>query len=105
MAQASPAILEPIGVLKAYVPGDNTGDVMGDATKRRGRVLGMNPAEDDLTCVEAEVPMAEMGDYAVMLRSLTQGRGHFTLDFERYEQAPEAVAAKVVAEYKVADDE
>ena len=105
MAQASPAILEPIGVLKAYVPGDNTGDVMGDATKRRGRVLGMNPAEDDLTCVEAEVPMAEMGDYAVMLRSLTQGRGHFTLDFERYEQAPEAVAQKVVAEYKVADDE
>ena len=105
MAQASPAILEPIGVLRAYVPGDNTGDVMGDATKRRGRVLGMNPAEDDLTCVEAEVPMAEMGDYAVMLRSLTQGRGHFTLDFERYEQAPEAVAQKVVAEYKVADDE
>ena len=105
MSQASPAILEPIGVLKAYVPGDNTGDVMGDATKRRGRVLGMNPAEDDLTCVEAEVPMAEMGDYAVMLRSLTQGRGHFTLDFERYEQAPEAVAQKVVAEYKVADDE
>ena len=105
MAQASPAILEPIGVLRAYVPSDNTGDVMGDATKRRGRVLGMNPAEDDLTCVEAEVPMAEMGDYAVMLRSLTQGRGHFTLDFERYEQAPEAVAQKVVAEYKVADDE
>ncbi len=105
MAQASPAILEPIGVLRAYVPGDNTGDVMGDATKRRGRVLGMNPAEDDLTCVEAEVPMAEMGDYAVMLRSLTQGHGHFTLDFERYEQAPEAVAQKVVAEYKVADDE
>ena len=104
MAQASPAILEPIGVLRAYVPGDNTGDVMGDATKRRGRVLGMNPAEDDLTCVEAEVPMAEMGDYAVMLRSLTQGRGHFTLDFERYEQAPEAVAQKVIATYKVDEE-
>ena len=103
--QASPVLLEPIGLLKAYVPSDNTGDIMGDATKRRGRVLGMNPAEDDLTCVEAEVPMAEMGDYAVMLRSLTQGRGFYTLDFERYEQAPETVAAKVIAEYKADEEE
>ena len=103
--QASPVLLEPIGLLKAYVPSDNTGDIMGDATKRRGRVLGMNPAEDDLTCVEAEVPMAEMGDYAVMLRSLTQGRGFFTLAFERYEQAPETVAAKVIAEYKADEEE
>ena len=105
MSQASPAILEPFGVLKAYVPADNTGDVMGDATKRRGRGLGRNPAEDDLTCVEAEVPMAEMGDYAVMLRSLTQGRGYFTLDFDHYEQAPEAIAQKVISEYKVEDTE
>ena len=103
--QASPVLLEPIGLLKAYVPSDNTGDIMGDATKRRGRVLGMNPAEDELTCVEAEVPMAEMGDYAVMLRSLTQGRGYYTLAFERYEQAPETVAAKVIAEYKADEEE
>ena len=104
-SQAKPVLMEPIMKLEVVTPEENMGDVIGDLNKRRGRVLGMNPAEDDLTCVEAEVPMAEMGDYAVMLRSLTQGRGHFTLDFERYEQAPEAVAQKVVAEYKVADDE
>ncbi len=103
--QAGPVLLEPIGSLQAYVPGDNTGDIMGDVTKRRGRVLGMNPAEDGLTCVEAEVPMAEMGDYAVMLRSLTQGRGYFRVKFERYEQAPEPVAQKVIAEYKTDDEE
>ena len=102
---ASPVLLEPIGTLKSYVPTDNTGDIMGDVTKRRGRVLGMNPSEDSLTCVEAEVPMAEMGNYAVMLRSLTQGRGYFTVEFERYEQAPEAVALKVIAEYKSAEEE
>ncbi len=103
--QASPVLLEPIGLLKVYVPADYTGDIMGDATKRRGRVLGMNPAEEGLTCVEAEVPMAETGDYAVMLRSLTQGRGYFTMEFQRYEQAPDAIAQKVVAEYKVDDEE
>ena len=70
------------------MPNDNTGDIMGDINKRRGRVLGMNPAEDeDLTCVEAEVPMAEAGDYATFLRSLTQGRGYFRIAFERYEEA------------------
>ena len=65
----------------------------------------MNPAEDGLTCVEAEVPLAETGDYATMLRSLTQGRGYFRLAFERYEEAPANVAQKVIEQYKVADDE
>ena len=73
---------------------------MGDINKRRGRVLGMNPAEDDLTCIEAEVPQGELGDYAVMLRSTTQGRGYFTLAFERYEEAPKPVADKVIAARK-----
>lgn len=95
--QAGPYLLEPICSLKVYVPGDNTGDIMGDINKRRGRVLGMNPAEDNLTCIEAEVPQGEMADYAVMLRSTTQGRGHFTLAFERYEEAPQMVADKVIA--------
>ena len=94
--QAGAYLLEPICNLKVYVPGDNTGDIMGDINKRRGRVLGMNPAEDDLTCIEAEVPQGEMGDYATMLRSTTQGRGWFTMRFERYEEAPQPVAAKVI---------
>ena len=97
IAQADPYLLEPIGTLRVFVPGDYTGDIMGDINRRRGRVLGMNPAEDDLTCVEAEVPLGEMGDYATMLRSSTQGRGHFTLTFERYEEAPKPVADKVIA--------
>ncbi len=103
--QASPVLLEPIGTLSVFVPGDNTGDIMGDINKRRGRVLGMNPADDGLTCVEAEVPMAEMGDYATMLRAQTQGRGFFRFRFERYEEAPAAVAQKVIEQYKVAEDE
>ncbi len=89
-------LLEPIGTLKAYVPSDNTGDLMGDINKRRGRVLGMEPTEDDLTCIEAEVPMAEMGDFSTVLRSLTQGRGYFRFEFARYEEAPANIAQKVV---------
>lgn len=96
VAQAGPYLLEPVDNLKVYVPSDATGDIMGDINKRRGRVLGMNPAEDGLTCVEAEVPHGEMADYATMLRSTTQGRAYFTLAFERYEEAPHAVAAKVI---------
>ncbi len=94
--QAGAYLLEPISNLKVYVPSDNTGDIMGDINKRRGRVLGMHPAEDELTCIEAEVPQGEMGDYATMLRSTTQGRGWFTMAFERYEEAPQPVAQKVI---------
>ncbi len=98
---ASPAILEPIGTLKAYMPSDNMGDIMGDVTKRRGRVQGMGPAEDPkLQCLEAEVPMAEMGDFATILRSVTAGRGYFNFEFTRYEEAPANVAMKVIEEAK-----
>lgn len=95
--QAGAYLLEPICNVKVYVPSDDTGDIMGDINKRRGRVLGMHPAEDELTCIEAEVPQGEMGDYATMLRSTTQGRGWFTMAFERYEEAPQPVAEKVIA--------
>ncbi len=99
--QAGPVLLEPYANLKVYVPSDYTGDIMGDINKRRGRVLGMNPSEEDgLTCIEAEVPMAETGDYSTMLRSLTQGRGYFRQAFERYEEAPMNVAQKVIETYK-----
>ena len=69
--EAGPVLLEPIGALKAHVPADNTGDIMGEVTKRRGRVLGMSPDEDGLQSVEAEVPMAEMQDFTTFLRQLT----------------------------------
>ena len=100
LPEAGPMILEPVGTLKAHVPADNTGDVMGDVTKRRGRVLGMNPDEDGLQVVEAEVPMAEMQDFTTFMRQLTQGRGHFTLDFARYEPLPSNLEGKVIEEAK-----
>ena len=107
--EAGPVLLEPIGALKAHVPADNTGDIMGEVTKRRGRVLGMNPDEDGMQVVEAEVPMAEMQDFTTFLRQLTQGRGWFTFDFVRYEVLPQMLEAKVIAQAKelgnLSDDE
>ncbi len=88
MAQAGPVLLEPIGNVKVAVPDSNTGDVMGELNKRRGRVLGMHPVEGGLQEVEGEVPMSEMHDFTTFLRSVTQGRGNFVLTFERYEQLP-----------------
>ena len=100
LPEAGPVILEPFGTLRAHVPGDNTGDIMGDVTKRRGRVLGMSPDEDGLQVVEAEVPLAEMQDFTTFMRQLTQGRGHFTLDFVRYEPLPSNLEGKVIEEAK-----
>ena len=100
LPEAGPVLLEPFGTLKAHVPGDNTGDIMGDVTKRRGRVLGMSPDEDGLQVVEAEVPMAEMQDFTTFMRQLTQGRGHFTLEFVRYEPLPANLEGKVIEEAK-----
>ena len=98
--EAGPVLLEPIGALQAHVPADNTGDIMGEVTKRRGRVLGMNPDEDGMQVVEAEVPMAEMQDFTTFLRQLTQGRGWYTFDFVRYEVLPQMLEAKVIDQAK-----
>ena len=98
--EAGPVLLEPIGSLQAHVPADNTGDIMGEVTKRRGRVLGMNPDEDGLQVVEAEVPIAEMQDFTTFLRQLTQGRGWYTFDFVRYETLPQMLEAKVIEQAK-----
>lgn len=103
--KADPVILEPIGTLKAYMPDEKMGDIMGDITKRRGRVLGMGPAEDKMQEIVAEVPMAEMGDFATTLRSVTHGRGHFSLEFTRYEEAPANVAEKVIEDAKAQEEE
>ena len=98
--EAGPVLLEPIGSLQAHVPADNTGDIMGEVTKRRGRVLGMNPDEDGLQVVEAEVPIAEMQDFTTFLRQLTQGRGWYTFDFVRYETLPQMLESKVIEQAK-----
>ncbi len=100
LEQANPVLLEPIGKLVVIVPDQYMGDIMGDVNKRRGRILGMNPIGNGLQEVTAEVPMAEMHKYAIDLRSMTQARGSFEFDFERYEEAPNMVAEKIIAESK-----
>lgn len=100
MAEASPVLLEPIVKLVAKVPEANTGDVMGDLNKRRGRVLGMNPLVRGMTEIVAEVPMSETGDFTTVLRSMTQGMGSFETEFERYEQLPTMLEEKVIADNK-----
>ncbi|MDO5154165.1 MAG: elongation factor G [Eubacteriales bacterium] len=100
MPNANPTILEPIGALAVTVPEAYVGDVMGDLSKRRGRPMGMTPDHDGNTVIEAEVPMAEMGSYAIDLRAMTQARGSFTLEFVRYEEVPKANQAKIIADAK-----
>jgi elongation factor G len=100
MPEANPVLLEPIGELKVTIPDSYMGDVMGDITKRRGRVMGMNPTGDGEQVLEAEVPMGEMGSYAIDLRAMTQSRGSFTLHFIRYEDCPPAAQEKAIAEAK-----
>ena len=100
LPQASPILLEPIGSLKVLVPDANTGDMMGELNKRRGRVMGMSPDEDGTTLIEAEVPMSEMQDFTTLVRQMTQGSGSFELTFARYEQLPSNLEAKVIEEAK-----
>lgn len=104
LPQANPVLLEPIGSLKVTIPDSYMGDVIGDLNKRRGRVLGMTPAPGGKQIVEAEVPMGEMGAYAIDLRSMTQGRGSFTFEFVRYEECPAQNQEKIIAEAKALNE-
>ena len=100
MPEANPVLLEPVGELKVTVPDSYMGDEIGDLNKRRGRVMGMDPTGDGSQVITAEVPMAEMGSYAIDLRSMTQSRGSFTFHFVRYEDCPPAAQEKAIAEAK-----
>ena len=104
---AGPTLLEPIGELKVFIPDANMGDIIGDLNKRRGRVMGMNPDPDNRgwQIVEAEVPMGEMSSYAIDLRSMSQGRGSYSLKFVRYEEVPQINQAKIIEDAKKADEE
>lgn len=94
--QASPVLLEPIGTLKVLVPDEMLGDVIGDINKRRGRIIGMNPAENKMQEIIGEVPMAEMSDFSTAMRSITQGTAVFTLTPTRYEEVPATLAQKII---------
>ncbi|NLO37715.1 MAG: elongation factor G [Clostridiaceae bacterium] len=104
LPQASPVLLEPISTVEIHIPDDFLGDIMGDLNKRRGRIMGIN-ANDDGQVVQAEAPTSEMAKYATDLKSMTQGRGWYTINFARYEQAPQVVAEKVIADARARMEE
>ena len=101
--KANPVLLEPIMMAEVLVPDSYMGDILGDISKRRGRILGAD-AVDGMQKITAEVPHAEMFKYATDLRSMTQGRGKFSMSFVRYEEVPASMADKVITEAKARRD-
>ncbi|MBE6030197.1 MAG: elongation factor G [Clostridiales bacterium] len=100
IVEAKPCLLEPVMKLEIVVPDEYMGDVMGDMNKRRGKILGMEPQIGGGQKLMAEAPQAELFDYAIVLRSMTQARGSFTMAFERYEEVPAHLAEKIIAAHK-----
>lgn len=98
--EAKPVLLEPIMKVEISIPDDYMGDVMGDMNKRRGRILGMDQVKDGGQLIIAEAPQAEMFEYAIDLRAMTQGRGIFSMEFVRYEDVPSQLAEKIIEEAK-----
>ena len=100
IVEAKPCLLEPVMHLEILIPDEYMGDVMGDMNKRRGKILGMEPQLGGGQKLIAEAPQAELFDYAIVLRSMTQARGSFTMAFERYEEVPAQLAEKIIAAHK-----
>ncbi|OLE32336.1 MAG: elongation factor G [Ktedonobacter sp. 13_1_20CM_3_54_15] len=101
---ASPTILEPVMTVTITVPESNMGDVMSDINTKRGRVLGMTPIGNNLQQITANVPQAQLLHYATDLRSITQGRGSFKMEFYQYEEVPGNVQQEIIANYKKAQE-
>lgn len=101
--EAQPVLLEPIYAVDVMVPEAYMGDIIGDISSKRGRVLGMEPGEDGITTVKARVPYSEMLEYGVQLRAMTQGRGSFDMVFDAYEEVPAKLAENIIADYKAAN--
>jgi len=99
---ASPCLLEPIMEIAVTVPDEYMGDINGDLNSRRGRILGMEPMGPGRQCVRASVPEAEILRYSADLRSMTAGRGSYTLTFSRYEEVPQHIAQELIAAYEKA---
>ena len=97
---ASPTLLEPIMRVEITVPDDYTGDIIGDMNSKRGRIHGMTPQGNSTTMIEGETPQAEMLRYATELRSMTQGRGAFTIEFDHYEEVPAHLVDRVVEQLR-----
>jgi elongation factor G len=104
MELAKPVLLEPLMIVKIMIPDDCMGDISGDLNHKRGRIQGMG-IEEGLQVVNAEVPLAEMSKYATELRSMTQGRGVFEMEFARYENVPANVAKEIIDNFKAEEEE
>ncbi|SFE43232.1 elongation factor G [Peptostreptococcaceae bacterium pGA-8] len=100
IVEAKPVLLEPIMHMEILVSDEYMGDVMGDMNKRRGKILGMEPQNDGGQKLLAEAPQAEIFDYSLALRSMTQGRGSFSMKFERYEEVPKMLADKIIEKHQ-----
>ncbi|SET04102.1 elongation factor G [Anaerobranca gottschalkii] len=98
MQQAQPVLLEPIVNAEIIVPEQFMGDIMGDMNSRRGRIMGMEPLGGGLQKVKAQAPLAEMYRYSIDLRSMTQGRGSFTMEYSHYEEVPPHIQEQIVKE-------
>jgi elongation factor G len=94
---ANPVILEPTMKVEVVAPEDYTGGIVGDLSSRRGVIEGMNPRGDGSSVINAQVPLSEMFGYATNLRNITQGRGSFTMEFDKYTVAPTSIAEEVIA--------
>ena len=99
-----PVLLEPIVLLCVSVPDEYMGDVIGDLSSRRGKVLGSD-SQVGITEIKAHIPMSEVLRYAPDLRSITGGQGVFTMEFDHYEEAPQPIVDKVIAEHQKAKAE
>lgn len=102
---ANPIVLEPIVDIEAVVPEDAMGDIAGDLSSRRGHVTGTTPRSHGSVAVAGEVPLAEIGDYASKLKSVTGGRGSYSIEFSRYAAVPPQTQQKLAASFKVHEDE
>lgn len=98
--QAKPVLLEPISNVEVHVPESYMGDVIADLNGKRGRILGMEPVGKGLGVIKAQVPSSEMFRYSIDLRSITQGRGFFDLDFSHYEEVPQRIAETIISSVK-----
>ncbi|GAF75524.1 unnamed protein product, partial [marine sediment metagenome] len=103
--EANPILLEPIMDIEAIVPKEYMGDIIGDLNSKRGKIMGMEESSSGKQAIKAKIPQAEIFKYAIDLRSITQGRGTFSLQFSHYEEVPANIVQEIIAKSKEEEEE
>jgi elongation factor G len=103
--EANPALLEPIMDIEVIVPKEYMGDIIGDLNSKRGKIMGMEESSSGKQSIKAKIPQSEIFKYAINLRSITQGRGTFSLKFSHYEEVPANVVQEIIAQAKKEEEE